>query len=132
MEIKKDVFDQIVAQAREELPNESCGYFLGTDGEVIDENYRMTNVDASPEHFSFAPKEQFGAINHARKTGKKVIANWHSHPASPARPSQEDIRLAYDPNILYFIVSLAAEEPVLNGYRIVGGEVTKLDVAVID
>ncbi|MCI6118371.1 MAG: Mov34/MPN/PAD-1 family protein [Prevotella sp.] len=30
-------------------------------------------------------------------------AKWHSHPASPSRPSSEDIRLANDPNILYAI-----------------------------
>jgi hypothetical protein len=31
--------------------------------------------------------------------------------------------LAYDPNILYFILSLAEEKPVLNAFRIEEGEV---------
>jgi proteasome lid subunit RPN8/RPN11 len=86
----------------------------------------MTNADHSPEHFSFLPQEQFAALRHARGKGLKVTANWHSHPSSPSRPSEEDIRLAYDPTILYFILSLAADEPVLNAFRIVEGKVEKL------
>jgi proteasome lid subunit RPN8/RPN11 len=85
----------------------------------------MTNIDHSEEHFSFDPKEQFAAIKYARQQGLKIVGNWHSHPASPSRPSEEDKRLAYDPNILYFILSLAEEKPVLNAFRIVEGEVTE-------
>ncbi len=125
MTLKKEIYDAIVAQAREELPNESCGYLLGTSVDYITENYRMTNADHSPEHFSFLPKEQFAALNYARKNGLRQVANWHSHPSTPSRPSEEDIRLAYDPNILYFILSLAEDEPVLNAFRIKDGQVVE-------
>jgi proteasome lid subunit RPN8/RPN11 len=125
IQIKKEVYDAILQQARRELPNESCGLLLG-QAESIVEHYPMTNADHSPEHFSFLPQEQFAALRHARGKGLKVTANWHSHPSSPSRPSEEDIRLAYDPTILYFILSLAADEPVLNAFRIVDGKVEKL------
>jgi proteasome lid subunit RPN8/RPN11 len=125
IQIKKEVYDAILQQARRELPNESCGLLLG-QAESIVEYYPMTNADHSPEHFSFLPQEQFAALRHARGKGLKVTANWHSHPSSPSRPSEEDIRLAYDPTILYFILSLAADEPVLNAFRIVEGKVEKL------
>lgn len=125
IQIKKEVYDAILQQARRELPNESCGLLLG-QAESIVEHYPMTNADHSPEHFSFFPQEQFAALRHARGKGLKVTANWHSHPSSPSRPSEEDIRLAYDPTILYFILSLAADEPVLNAFRIVEGKVEKL------
>ena len=129
MIIERDVFERIVAQAREELPNESCGYLLGKD-DTMTENYRMTNADHSPEHFSFIPQEQFAAVKYARNNGLKVLANWHSHPSSPSRPSQEDIRLANDPNILYLILSLAEAEPVLNAFRIVKGEVEREELKI--
>lgn len=132
MKISKHFIDSIVAQARGELPNESCGYVFGPDGETAEENYPMTNIDHSPEHFSFDPREQFAAIKTARKQGKTVVGNWHSHPSSPSRPSEEDIRLAYDPTITYFILSLAAEEPVLNAFHIENGKVEKLDVEIIN
>jgi proteasome lid subunit RPN8/RPN11 len=125
LQIKKEVYEAILRQARQELPDESCGLLIG-QGEVLVENYTMTNADHSPEHFSFVPQEQFAALRYARGKGLKVVANWHSHPSSPSRPSEEDIRLAFDPTIVYFILSLAAEEPVFNAFRIVEGKVEKL------
>ena len=123
--ITESAYQSILAQAQKDAPVESCGYLLGTDKETATENYPMTNIDHAEEHFSFDPKEKFAAIKYARKNGLAIVGNWHSHPASPSRPSEEDKRLAYDPNILYFILSLAEEEPVLNAFRIVDGEVTE-------
>ena len=121
--ITESTYQSILAQARKDAPVESCGYLLGTDKETATENYPMTNIDHSEEHFSFDPKEQFAVLKYAREKGLKIVGNWHSHPASPSRPSEEDKRLAYDHNILYFILSLAEEKPVLNAFRIEGGEV---------
>ena len=121
--ITEIAYQSILAQAQKDAPIESCGYLLGPDKETATENYPMTNIDHSEEHFSFDPKEQFAVLKYARQNGLEIVGNWHSHPASPSRPSEEDKRLAYDPNILYFILSLAAEQPVLNAFRIVGGEV---------
>lgn len=121
--ITEAAYQSILSQAQKDAPIESCGYLLGPDKETATENYPMTNIDHSEEHFSFDPKEQFAVLKYARQNGLKIVGNWHSHPASPSRPSEEDKRLAYDPDILYFILSLAAEQPVLNAFRIVGGEV---------
>lgn len=122
MTIPQHIVQELIAQARNDAPEESCGYLLGTE-DAVTENYRMENVDHSPEHFSFAPREQFAALRYARSKGLKILANWHSHPASPSRPSQEDLRLANDPDIRYAILSLQGESPVLNSFRIRGGEV---------
>lgn len=130
MRIQRELYEAIVAQARRELPDESCGYLLG-EGDEVTGHYPMTNADHSPEHFSFVPKEQFEAVRHARRLGLKIVGNWHSHPSSPSRPSEEDIRLAFDPDIAYFILSLAAGEPVLNAFRIRQGRVEKLAVEIV-
>lgn len=130
--ITRQAYESILAQARQDAPVESCGYLLGLDKENATENYAMTNVDHAEEHFTLDPKEQFAAIKYARQNGLKVVGNWHSHPASPSRPSQEDIRLAFDPSILYFILSLAAAEPVLNAFRIQNGEVEKFPVNIVE
>ena len=127
MIIPHNIIDELIAQARKEAPNESCGYLLGTDDEVS-ENYWMGNIDHSPEHFSFAPKDQFAALRYARNKNLKILANWHSHPASPSRPSQEDLRLANDPTIRYAILSLLDEEPKLNSFKILNGEVVDKEV----
>ena len=123
--VSESAYQEVLAQAQNEAPVESCGYLLGPDRQTVTVNFPMTNIDHSEEHFSFDPKEQFAAIKYARKKGLTIVGNWHSHPASPSRPSEEDKRLAYDPNILYFILSLAEEKPVLNAFRIAEGEVTE-------
>ena len=126
MLIPQNVIDELIAQAQKDAPNESCGYLLGTDDNVT-ENYWMENIDHSPEHFSFSPREQFAALKYARQNGLKILANWHSHPASPSRPSQEDLRLANDPTIRYAILSLH-EGVHLNSFKILNGEVVDKEV----
>ena len=127
MHISKEIIDELIAQAQKDAPNESCGYLLGTNDEVT-ENYWMENIDHSSEHFSFAPKDQFAALKYAREHGLKILANWHSHPASPSRPSQEDLRLANDPTIRYAILSLLDGEPKLNSFKILNGEVVDKEI----
>ena len=127
MEIKQNVIDKLIAQAQKDAPNETCGYLLGTADGTVTENYWMENIDHSPEHFSFAPKDQFAALKYSRSKGLKILANWHSHPASPSRPSQEDLRLANDPTIRYAILSLH-EGIHLNSFKIINGEVVDKEV----
>ena len=127
MKIPQNVIEELIAQAKKDAPNESSGYLLGMDDNVT-ENYWMENIDHSPEHFSFAPKDQFAALRYAREKGLIILANWHSHPASPSRPSQEDLRLANDPTIRYAILSLLDGEPKLNSFKILNGEVVDKEV----
>jgi len=115
IEIPQAIVDEIVRQAYDELPDESCGLLAGLD-DVVKKRYPLENTDHSPEHFSFDPREQFRVLKEARAEGIRIIANYHSHPSSPARPSEEDIRLAFDPDLFYLIVSLAGETPVLKAF----------------
>ena len=130
MTIPRQVIDELIEQARRDAPDESCGYLLGErtdEGDVVTENYWMENIDHSPEHFAFAPKDQFAALKYARSKGLRILANWHSHPASPSRPSQEDLRLANDPSIRYAILSLH-QGIHLNSFKILGGEVVDKEI----
>ena len=140
MKIPQHIIEELIAQARKDAPDESCGYLLGSltpnpspkdEGDceaIVTENYWMENVDHSSEHFAFAPKDQFAALRYAREKGLRILANWHSHPASPSRPSQEDLRLANDPTIRYAILSLLDGEPKLNSFKILNGKVVDKEV----
>jgi len=128
--IPAHIYDGIVAQAYAELPNEACGLLVGKQGEVV-KQHALTNIDHSNEHFSFDPAEQFQVFRSARTEGLEILANYHSHPETPSRPSVEDIRLAYDPNILYLIVSLAAEVPVLKAFNIQNGISSEVPIEVV-
>ncbi|MCP3892472.1 MAG: M67 family metallopeptidase [Desulfobulbaceae bacterium] len=109
MNIKKEIYTQIVREAREHNPLECCGYLAGNNG-AITKAYPMNNIDESRIHYSFDPQEQFKTVKEIRNKGLKVLAVYHSHPETPARPSEEDIRLAYDPEVSYVIISLCEEK----------------------
>lgn len=129
-------FEKMVAYARAGLPNEACGLLAGTEENGvrdIKEVYLLRNLDQSNEHFSLDPREQLSAIRDMRAKGLKPLGNWHSHPETPARPSEEDIRLAYDPNATYLILSLESKTvPNLNAFHIQDGDYTWEILALYD
>jgi proteasome lid subunit RPN8/RPN11 len=130
LQIPQQIIIDLFDHAKTGLPEEVCGYLAGTDSQVV-KHFRLTNIDHSNEHFSFDPNEQFQVVREARKAGLQILANYHSHPETPARPSREDIRLAFDPNISYVIVSLSSEIPDIKSFRILNGEVEKEEIQVI-
>ena len=129
-------FEKMVAYARAGLPNEACGLLAGTEENGvrdIKEVYLLRNLDQSNEHFSLDPREQLSAIRDMRAKGLKPLGNWHSHSETPARPSEEDIRLAYDPNATYLILSLESKTvPNLNAFHIQDGDYTWEILALYD
>ena len=129
--ISKNIYNQIINHAKTDLPNEACGYLAGNNG-VVTVAYPLTNIDHSPEHFSFDPVEQFKTVKDARNKGLEILANYHSHPSSPSRPSVEDIRLAYDPSISYVIASLEKKIPVVKSFRIIDGKVEEEELKIND
>lgn len=133
--LKKADFDIILRHAESVLPEEACGLIAGeiTDGgKIIKKVYILTNIDHSNEHFSLDPKEQLAAIKDMRAAGLTPLGNWHSHPESPSRPSEEDKRLAYDSKASYLILSLMdRERPVLNSFKI-SGDTAENEGLIID
>ena len=105
--INKNDYERILTHARENLPEEACGLIAGIDREdgvrEIKKVYLLTNIDHTNEHFSIDPKDQLASIKDMRAEGLKPLGNWHSHPESPSRPSEEDKRLANDSNASYLI-----------------------------
>ena len=111
--MKKADYEKILSHAKENLPEEACGLIAGTkDGD-------KKNVDHTNEHFSMNPKDQLAAVKDMRAKGLVPLGNWHSHPESPSRPSEEDKRLAFDPTVNYLILSLMdMDQPVLKAFDI--------------
>lgn len=132
--ISKDDFQKIVDHAFSELPNEACGLIAGKitgADKHIEKVYLLTNIDKSNEHFSLDPKEQLAAVKDMRERGLSPLGNWHSHPESPSRPSEEDKRLAYDKTASYLILSLMdRDDPVLNSFHIDGADAQREELVI--
>lgn len=120
--LKKIDYDIILNHAIQGLPYEACGLIAGKvsgDNKYIEKVYLLTNLDASNEHFSMDPKEQLSAVKDMRANGFVLFGNFHSHPESPSRPSEEDKRLAYDTKADYLILSLLDQkQPILKAFLI--------------
>ena len=119
--LTKQQVEEIVGHSRKTFPNEACGLLGGrieSDMKSVHKVYLLTNIDHSPEHFSMDPKEQFAAVKDMRNNGWVMLGNFHSHPESPSRPSEEDKRLAYDSEMSYLILSLLDKHPILKSFKI--------------
>ena len=134
IKLKRSDYEKIVAHAKKEAPIEACGLIAGRldgDDKIVEKIYVLTNTDHAEEHFTLDPKEQLMAIKDMRALGLTPLGNWHSHPVSPSRPSDEDKRLAYDSSASYMILSLMDEEPVLNSFHIEGDTAEKEELVTV-
>jgi proteasome lid subunit RPN8/RPN11 len=129
MKIDQAIVAAIFLQGEKELPAEACGYLAGHEDHVT-HRYPMTNTDHSPEHFTLDPQEQFKVIKTIRQEGLQLLAVYHTHPQSPARPSDEDIKLAYDPTIVYIIASLIGAKAI-KAFKIVKGIGLPLELEIV-
>jgi proteasome lid subunit RPN8/RPN11 len=110
MRIAQELIDEMVAHAREDLPNECCGLIGGVEGEAT-EVIRVENAAASPLRYEMDPKAQYDAYTAIEGGGKELLAIYHSHTKSAAYPSQTDVNQAVAwPDQIYVIVSLADPE----------------------
>jgi [CysO sulfur-carrier protein]-S-L-cysteine hydrolase len=130
LRMEEKILAAILAHGRREEPNEACGYLAARDG-VVSHHFELTNIDAAPDHYTMDPAEQFAVIRRMREEGLQVAAVYHSHPATPARPSVEDIRLAHDPDMVYVIVSLMAGVDPVRAYKINQGRVVEVPLQVV-
>jgi [CysO sulfur-carrier protein]-S-L-cysteine hydrolase len=129
--LPKGMADAIVAQATAEYPNEACGIVIGSgpvaDGGVALRYVACRNEAASPYRYTIDSQEALRLSIEADDAGEEFWAIVHSHVRSPAAPSPTDIGLAFWPDALYILVSLAEEhaqpggEPSLRAWRIRDG-----------
>jgi proteasome lid subunit RPN8/RPN11 len=117
MRIAQSLIDEMVAHAREDLPNECCGMVGGSDGEASTV-IRVENSAASPLRFEMDPQGQYNALKAIEDGDGELLAIYHSHTKSAAYPSQTDVNQAVNwPDAIYLIVSLEdADAPDVKGY----------------
>jgi proteasome lid subunit RPN8/RPN11 len=119
--VNPEVFEEILSHCLKCFPLEACGLIAGSqdgDVKVVEKAYPLANLDSSQTHFTIDLKDQLSSIVDMRKKGLTPLGNFHSHPQTPARPSEEDLRLSPDPKASYFIVSFAGQEPIVKSFNV--------------
>jgi proteasome lid subunit RPN8/RPN11 len=129
MRIGRELFDEIVAHAQADAPNECCGMIGSRDGEAV-KVYPATNTAASPLRYEIDGAEQYRIQMAIEDSGLDLGAIYHSHTRSEPKPSQTDINLAFYPEALYVIVGLAGDEPDVRAYEIRDGQVADAELRV--
>ena len=119
VELLREQVNEMFAHAREASPAECCGLVGGSRGrgQTV---YRLRNVARDPlVGYEAAPEELFTAQRRMRERGQELLGIYHSHPrAAEPVPSETDVRLAYYPSAIYFIIGLGAQLPTLRAFRI--------------
>ena len=121
----------MIAHAFKELPNECCGVLIGRQGN-IERAIPMTSTQPAPDSYFMDPEEQIKLYSEMEKNGESLLGIYHSHPEGPTQPSGLDIRLAFHPDVVYFIVCLEdRKKPDVRAFRIQQQNVTEIMIHLI-
>lgn len=112
---------EMYAHALEAAPDECCGLIGGASETGRAQTvYRLRNRARDARvAYEAAPEELFAAQRSMRQRGEHLLAIYHSHPRSPEPvPSETDVRLAYYPAAIYFIIGLSGNVASLGAFRL--------------
>ena len=131
MRIGQALYDELVAHARKDAPNECCGVIAARDGDAV-AVHRAENIAHSPLRYEIEGAEQYRIQMAIDDADLDVGAIYHSHTRSEPYPSQTDINLAFYPDALYIIVGLASgPEAKVRAYTIREGRVEDAALTVV-
>ncbi|WP_460754990.1 M67 family metallopeptidase [Nocardiopsis oceani] len=134
LRIDRSIYDQIVAHARRDHPDEACGVVAGPEGSDRPERFiEMINAERSPTFYRFDSLEQLKVWREMDDRDEEPVVVYHSHTATEAYPSRTDISYASEPGAHYVLVSTREADSVeFRSYRIIDGEVTEEPVEVTE
>ena len=117
----------IIDHAMREAPRECCGIIAGRYGVPI-RLYETRNVAQGNRLYEIDPAQLIDLeFRELPAQGLELVAIYHSHPESPAYPSATDVELAFWPDALFLICSLAdRDQPGIRGFRIRDGAIDEV------
>ncbi len=139
MILTRSQLDQLIAQARRDAPDETCGMIGGKDGRAL-KIYPIQNVaENRVKNYYMDGADQIRALQDMDANGLELVAIYHSHPVTRAYPSPTDVRDAYDPDLqeprypgaVYIILTLMnPDAPEAHGYLLNGETITKVELQI--
>jgi proteasome lid subunit RPN8/RPN11 len=132
--IPQKIYEEMIVQARTELPNECCGLLAGIpQGEVaqVTKGYPLVNALASPVEYESESRSLFRAYRDLSERGLEVLAVYHSHPTSPPIPSKKDLARSYSEQVVHLIISLTSDPPSVRGWWLTESDYREADWAIV-
>ncbi|MEU9231355.1 M67 family metallopeptidase [Streptomyces subrutilus] len=135
--LTQDLYDRIVAHARQDHPDEACGVVAGPAGTGRPERFiPMLNAARSPTFYEFDSKDLLALYRELDDRDEDPVIVYHSHTATEAYPSRTDVTYANEPHAHYVVVSTADKDGLgefqFRSYRIVDGVITEEEVQVVE
>lgn len=128
--LRASLHGALIDSSRAGIPNEACGLIAGDahahEGGRPTRFLPLPNAAGSPYRYLIDPRAQLAAMLDVDDRGEVVWGIFHSHVASPAAPSATDIGLAFYPDSLYVICSLASDPPGIRAWSIREGDVAEV------
>lgn len=117
----------IIGHARREAPRECCGIIAGRAGKPV-RVYPTRNIADGNALYEIDPAELIELeFREMPAQHTELVAIYHSHPVSPAYPSPTDVALAFWPDAIYLICSLAEpDRPQIRGFQIHDGAIAEV------
>lgn len=136
--VPRAFYDEMIAHARAELPNECVGIFSGVVEEgpdcaiaPVQCRYPLINEANSPKRYH-AEKSLFDAHRAMYAQGHIVLAIYHSHPTSAPIPSRTDLEQNNWPSVVHLIVSLKSEEPHVRGWWLTNTDYREAEWEIVE
>jgi len=128
----------IVDAAESAYPRECCGLLIGrNDGAasvIVTRVVESPNVTEGPgrDRFEIDPQIRFNVmreLDEAAANGNgarhRIIGHYHSHPDHPAQPSETDLKMAYEPDLVWLITSVVDGQATLTTAHAVDAQATQ-------
>ena len=110
--LPRPLLKRIVDAAESAYPRECCGLLVGrTDpaGDLV-----VTGIAESPnvaeggpgDRFEVDPRVRLDLMRALENRDERIIGHYHSHPDHPAQPSQRDLEMAWEPDLVWLITAV--------------------------
>lgn len=118
LQIPYSVARKIGNHAQDKAPKEVCGLLVGIN-RLVSHAIEVENIAETPQtNYLMNPTQQLQALKQIDEGELEWLGIYHSHPNSPAIPSQTDIEDANNPDLIHVIVSLETSQPHLKAWQI--------------
>jgi proteasome lid subunit RPN8/RPN11 len=131
VDVPAQIHEAMLMHSRYGYPEEACGLLAADQDGLLRMAYCLTNAERSESSYTVDPTEHFRALQHAESQGWTLAGVFHSHPHTDAFPSKTDLRLAAEPDWLYFIVGLNGPA-TMRAFLLDGGTISEVFIQILD